>query len=209
MKRGKLLGAAVLLAAAAGLALIGQPDAWDKLARQDAQLEARLAAEEARIDPGELFDLTQNNQVRLDLVDVRSQADFNIFHLTDARRVELNDVIRFQMDGPVPESVTVVMSNDERAAEQAWKLLAAQGVPNVYILGGGINHWLTVYRDGAADAPLPPRGAGDDTLRHTFTAALGADQAGAHPDPARTAKREYAAKVKLASQAKRPGGGCG
>ena len=72
----------------------------------------------------------------------------------------------------------VVMSNDEAAATEAWKTLVAERVPNVYILEGGVNNWLSLF--AAEDAaiiptPTPP---GDDQLRYLFTAALGDRYAG-------------------------------
>ena len=36
---------------------------------------------------------------------------------------------------PAANTVYVLMSNDEAAATEAWKLLSAESVPNVYILG--------------------------------------------------------------------------
>lgn len=209
MTKFKFVSALVLLAAAAGLALIGQPSAAERLAKAQPLLEARLAAQDARLDPGELFDLLQNNQLRLLLIDVRSEADYNLFHIADARRIELAELAQPWPAAQSPETVIVVMSNDELAAEQGWMLLTAQGVGNAYILGGGINFWLTLYRDGLVQTPLPDRHGGDDNLRHAFSSALGARQAAAHPDPVHTPKRVYTTKVKLAGAGKKPGGGCG
>ena len=36
----------------------------------------------------------------------------------------------------------VTISNDEAAATEAWKILKAESVQNVYILEGGVNRWL-------------------------------------------------------------------
>jgi rhodanese-related sulfurtransferase len=208
MPRMKLIGAAVLLLAATGLAWLGQPSAADRLRKLGPSLDARLASEDARIDPGELFELTQNNQVRLELLDLRSEADYNQFHLTDARRVSPAELEQPWLASLPPEAVIVVMSNDEQAAEQGWKVLAALGI-KAYILGGGVNLWLDVYAGGNNAAALPARGTGDDTLRHRFASALGAEQSAAHPDSRTAPKRQFTAKVKSAAAAKRPGGGCG
>ena len=69
------------------------------------------------------------------------------------------------------------MSNDEQAANEAWKHLAVQLNPNphlpvadksrVYVLAGGVNRWLDIYQKGQANTPGPETApAGDDTCRH-------------------------------------------
>jgi rhodanese-related sulfurtransferase len=209
MNKYKVAAALALLMAAVGLALVGQPSAAEKLARMQPQLDAKLASEELRLDPGELFDMTQNNQLRLVLLDLRSESDYNLFHITDARRTQLAELEQPWLAQLTPETVIIVMSNDELMAQQAWLLLAAQGIRNVYILGGGVNLWLTIYKDGITDAPLPQRDSGDDSLRHAFSAALGADQPAAHPDPLHTPKRAFTAKLKMAGAVRKAGGGCG
>ena len=60
------------------------------------------------------------------------------------------------------DAVVVVMSNDEQAAEQAWKRLAVQRV-NAYVLAGGVNRWLDLYHNHTANVPGPDHPAtGDD-----------------------------------------------
>ena len=44
-------------------------------------------------------------------------------------------------------TVFVTMSSDESAATEAWKMLKAASVPNVYILEGGVNNWIRTYSD--------------------------------------------------------------
>ena len=209
MNRFELYGAALLLSAALGLAWHGQPSAQDRLARLAPRLDERLASEEVRIDPGELYDLMGNEQLPLALLDLRSEADYNLFHLRGAQRVELAQLGQPWVRELPSATVIVVMSNDEQAAEVGFKLLAAQGLLNAYLLGGGINFWLDVYRDGQLGAALPARGTGDDTLRQRFSTALGAGQPATHPDPLHPLKRACTAKVKAAAAAERPSGGCG
>lgn len=81
------------------------------------------------------------------MLDVRSEADYNLFHLVDAQHVPLE-----VLPQRIPElrleptnTVFLVMSNDEAATTQAWKMMVAESVPNAYILEGGINHWLSIF----------------------------------------------------------------
>lgn len=209
MKTFKLLAAALILLLAGLLALVGQPNAQDMLYKQRERLEKLVVEDSARLDPGELYDLMLNNQVRLVLLDMRCEADYNLFHLHDARLTREQDLAAERFSQLPAEAIIITYSNDEAAALNAWMLLAAQHVPNCYYLGGGINFWLHVYRDGALDASLPPANAGNDVLRGSFTMALGADQPAAAPDQLHLINRSYEAKVKMQSAAKKPGGGCG
>lgn len=201
-------------AAAAGLVgvavigmVIGQPTASDRWARIAPEREAQLANREVQIHPGELLDLLHNNAVRVVMLDVRSESDYNAFHIQDAQHVPLDELA-----GIVPElqaqptnTVFVLMSNDEARATEGWKRLAAESVPNIYILEGGINHWLEIFAAGV----YPPTGETKaDALHFRFAAALGARHPASEPDP-REFELEYEPKVQLQIKRGPTGGGCG
>ena len=100
------------------------------------------------------------------------------------------------------------MSNDEGAATDAWKIMQAESVPNVYILEGGINQWISIF--GATDASiLPIEGSvPDDQLRYTFGAALGDRYEACSPAPYEW-NLDYTPKIELKLQRSPSGGGCG
>ena len=81
--------------------------------------------------------------------------------------------------------------------------------PNVYILEGGINHWLNVYgtqedeHEGHGPASLARP---DGTLRHPFKLALGARHAAARPDEHHAPHRAYTEKVRLLKKVAKAGG---
>lgn len=207
--RARYAGAAALVGLAVVVAFLGQPtteDRWERIApKQQAALTQRLV----QISPAELLHTIHDHQLKLILLDVRREADYNLFHLADARRVEPGEV-----GGLVPElvleppnTVVVVMSNDEQAATEAWKLLIAESVVNVYILEGGINRWLDVFA-GSEPAIQPAPLAAPDRLRYTFDAALGAAYPIAFPDP-HDWELEYSPKIQLQIKRGPMGGGCG
>ena len=103
-------------------------------------------------------------------------------------------------------TVVVVMSNDETLATAAWQALAAREVRNIYILEGGINNWLAVYGEGLY--PAATMGGGDETLRYTFTAALGGAAPTAMPNQ-HDEGVEFTPKVEIQKKAPTGGGGCG
>ncbi len=199
-----------LVLVAVGVLLVGQPttaDRWTKIAPEK---EALLADRAVQIHPGELLALLHDRQLKVILLDVRSEADYNQFHLQDAVHQPVSEIMdqvpAFHFEPA--NAVFVVMSNDEAAAAEAWKILAAESVPNIYILEGGINNWLATFADADFQAAYATSGSGDDQLRYNFTAALGDRYPAAAPNPAKFTL-EYVPKVQLELKRAPTSGGCG
>jgi len=212
------------VATAGGLALatllVGQPSVERKMAWASAGLEQSIRDRKIHVDPAELLTLMYNNQVPLALLDVRSVADYNVFHLRDARRVDLDQLTPAFASQLPGDAVVIVMSNDERAAHEAWKRLAVElnsqwlaPVANrsrVYVLAGGVNRWLDIYLRGDAQSPgTDVAASGEDRLRHSFSAALGDRTPAARPDVHKAPHRDFVTKVQAAKPKRVAGGGCG
>lgn len=194
-KRWQVLGAVVLLGVAGWMAWKGDPTVDDRLARMAGELDAKIDSRDVHIDPGELLKLMQNSQIRLTLLDARTEAEFNLFHLRDALHVGPAR----QADGAAtalrPEAVKVVVSNVEARANATWRRLRALGVLNVYVLSGGLHNWFGAYGAGAKL---------DDV-----ETALGDRHPMAAPDPFTAPKRKYEKKVEVLTPIASAGGGCG
>ena len=52
-----------------------------------------------------------------------------------------------------------ILAGDEARAEEAWRTLRAQGVRHVYVLAGGLNLWLDVFRTGEVNTVVVMRQA--------------------------------------------------
>jgi len=200
------VGAGVLALAGLAVMLIGQPTEAERWQRVAAEKQPQLDNREVQILPVELRDVYFNPLIDLVMLDVRDEADYNLFHIKDAERVQLDQLEDMAADLKAAPAGTVVvlMSNDETSATEGWKILAGLGVPNIYILDGGINNFI-----GSCDECLfPPIEGGDETLRYQVDAALG----GHHPTSTlreHGVEIEYVPKVKLDRQAPTGGGGCG
>jgi rhodanese-related sulfurtransferase len=207
--RVRYAGAAALLAGAMIVAFIGQPTTAARWAKIAPAKEAVLNERTVQIQPAELLSLIHDHHLNIIMLDLRNEADYNLFHINGARRV-MSD----QITDLVPElrlepanTVVVAMSNDEAAATNAWKALTADSVPNVYILEGGINNWLDTYAKETTDLASNPT-AGNDQLKYIFPAALGARYPFADPDPEEF-KIEFTPKVQLQNKRGATSGGCG
>ncbi|MCA9932338.1 MAG: YeeE/YedE family protein [Ardenticatenaceae bacterium] len=189
--------------------VMGQPTAEDRWARLAPEKNAVLANREVQIHPGELLEITSDTTLKVMMLDVRSEADYNLFHILDSRNIPLADLPNIVADlhFEPANTVFVTMSNDEEAATEAWKYLVAEAVPNVYILEGGINNWIATFGDDDLTKRFNA-GAGDDQLCYIFDSALGERYSAAEPD-AEEFELEYVPKVKLEIKRAPTSGGCG
>jgi rhodanese-related sulfurtransferase len=212
----------VRLAGAGGLAVLallvmgmGQPSPMEKYRVMADKKDPLLEERQVQIDPGELIQVAANRGLKLVLLDVRNERDYNLFHLVDSRRVPLEDLARGAytkelLDEPA-NAVVILVSNDELQATEAWKMLTGEGIMNVYLLAGGINGWLDRFAQEGACPGGCRRTAGtvpEGELAWSFEAALGAQPPIANPDLFTGMAFEFTPKVKLEVKA-RPAGGCG
>lgn len=229
----RLAGAGTLFAAAVAVVLIGSPSIEEKYNAlkftrtetieqlnadpivntitytADEMLENRLVF----ISPAEAFKARYNQAMNPVYLDVRSEADYNLYHIESAINVPQNrlaEVLPVLLTEPPANSVFIVMSNDETAAVEAWKFLSASAVPNVYILEGGVNNWIAFFgQDDKTLAVQPKPEAGDDELGYIFPVALGSQYESCSPSPVEYENLEFVAKIKLQLKRDKSGGGCG
>jgi len=172
----------------------------------DQMLEKRLV----QIAPAELFKTIYNQGINLVMLDVRPESDYNLYHIQGAINVpveKLTSVIPDLLTEPPANSVFVLMSNDETAATTTWKQLSASAVPNVYILEGGLNNWISFF--GAEEGFESASGMGEDQLDYVFPAALGSKYESCDPNPVAYEDLEFESKIKLQLKRDKSGGGCG
>jgi rhodanese-related sulfurtransferase len=227
----RIAGAGALVVLALAVVFIGSPSREDKYSKltftrtetieqlnadpivntitytADQMLENRLVF----VTPAEAFKAKYNQSMNPVYLDVRSEADYNLYHIDGAINIPLErieEVIPVLLSEPPANTVFLVMSNDEAAAVQAWKTLVADSVPNVYILEGGINNWIAFFGT-EEDALRPKPNAGDDQLGYLFPAALGNRYESCSPNPIEYESLEFVEKIKLQLKRDKSGGGCG
>ena len=223
-------GAAALVLLAVGVIIVGQPSADEMYSRvvinrtldpveeglepEKVQLGASqaLADRYIQISPAELYASIYDHSLKVVMLDVRSEVDYNLYHIRGAEHVTFDELAAYSKDLIAhyqPNRVIVLMSNGETDATRAWKVLAAGGVKNVYILEGGINNWIAFFgQDDPAIQPASLSGT-DETLKYIFPVALGDQYASCDPDPQKYEELEYEPKIQLELRRDKSGGGCG
>jgi len=226
----RVAGAGVLFALALTVALIGTPSFEEKYSKltftrtetipqengdpivnkltysADEMLEKRLV----QVSPAELFTTVYNQNINLVMLDVRPEAEYNLYHIQGALNVSLEElpgIIPDLLAEPPANTVFVLMSNDETAATEAWKQLVASAVPNVYILEGGVNNWIAFF--GENEDFQAAASVGEDQPGFIFPAALGSTYESCDPNPVHFEGLEFEPKIKLELKRDKSGGGCG
>ncbi len=177
-------GAALLVASAVVVAAVGQPSPEARF-RSSPKLVQALAESAPLVHPAEVVALRKDVSVDVETVDLRSEHDFNLFHLGGSRRadpaaLEAADELRRLRDRPAT-SVLFLVSNDGGRALAAWKRLSGLGVGNVYVVDGGVNRWLELYPAPPCLADrVPP--SGPEASGWRFAYATGASLPSAWPE---------------------------
>jgi len=235
----RLVGAGTVVVLAVAVILIGSPSLEQKYSRvevkrtyiQEAPADAteeELAAlepvsvlmsgdealqnREIQISPAELFTTLYDQKLHPVMLDVRPEAEYNLFHVRGAQNIQVSELSAFAKEliaEYTPNRVIVVMSNDETLSTQAWKVLVAESVANVYILEGGLNNWIAFF--GADDPNIEGKVSNplDEQLAYIFPAALGDRYECSAPDPQHNEELEFESKIQLELKRDKSGGGCG
>ena len=201
-------GALTVLAIA--VLLMGQPSSEDRWESIAAESQSRLDQRAVQISSAEFIKYRDDSKIKIIPLDVREERYFNQFHLRGAVHVPLAQVQAKarELQFEPANTVFVTISNDEAAATEAWKILKAESLPNIYILEGGINAWLKSYAGdslGEEDRVFNRR---EDQLAYKFNAATGSRHPAAEPDADRL-DLNYEPKVILELKRAPTSGGCG
>ncbi len=190
-------GALVLLAVV--VAARGQPTPAEKFALLGPEVARPVAERGIFVHPAEVVALRKDITVKVQVLDLRDEHDFNLFHVGGARRIDPATLAgpgapQGLLEQPA-STVTFLAANGEAAALEAWKALKALGVQNLYVIEGGMNRWLELYPvEGCVAAPAPQLVAGaqgPDALGWRFAYATGSSLPSAWPEL--PASREFRA----------------
>ncbi len=166
-----------LILAALITAAVGDPTAQQLWARIAPEAQPLLDQRTVHAHPLEVAELTRDTNVYTVILDVRDQPDYQLFHLRNSRNVSLEQLAdaRFvkQLAELPDNTIFFTVSWDETRAVEAWKLLKARGLPNVYIVEGGINHWHDIFPPPPCLGKPKSGKHEDDTPRYEYARAVG------------------------------------
>ncbi|SMF05777.1 hypothetical protein SAMN02745866_00455 [Alteromonadaceae bacterium Bs31] len=196
----------VLVSLAVITMALGQPSLPERWQWISKEYQIKIDNREIYASPLELASLQNNRKLRVELLDIRPESDFNHFHIRDAQHTDTRDLEQLAdtLIALPGNTVTFLASNDENFATEVWKLLRAAGVPNLYVLEGGVNGWIKQFAPTEFTAPND----GEEKPAFFFKQALGERYPMASPNLA-DYELDFTAVVKLEIKRAPEGGGCG
>ena len=163
--------AGAALAVALAVLILGQPTAeqrWQRIAAEKRQLQINAV----QIHPGELLSLIED-RIAVVMLDVRTETDYNLFHILD-RAMPPQRCCRGdpELHDQPANTVFVVMSNDEVAATEAWKV-SRLSVPNPTSLkAASIAGWMSLPTKSSGPSTKGVSAAGSVALHSECGARL-------------------------------------
>lgn len=96
------------------------------------------------ITPDVVADMIVNKDPSLQLIDVRSQDEFEKFNLPGAINIPLADLLSDKHAEIINQELkmNVFYSNGTLNANEAWMVTRQLGYSNNYVLEGGLNYWF-------------------------------------------------------------------
>ena len=141
------------LAAAGFVALIaGDPYRGSHASIDTRDLAIRVGKGVDKVQAAQLADWIIQGRNDFKLVDLRSERDFDAYHIPTAQDLPLASLTP---DFAAHNDRIILYSGDGTEAAQAWFLLEAQGFKNVYLLEGGLRAWQIIVL-------FPQKSAGTD-----------------------------------------------
>jgi len=155
-------------------------------------------------------DMIVKKDPTLQLIDVRSQDEFEKFRLPDAINIPISDLLSDQHKEILDQDVkmNVFYSNSTVVANEAWMLTRQLGYNNNFVLEGGLNYWFEAILN-----PRIPSSTSSDEEFAKYDFRMGASQAlgGGAVIPQSTANNTTVAPkpvIKLTPKKKKAAGGC-
>ena len=106
------------------------------------------------------------------VADIRSEKDYNSYHIPGSIHVPFDQLANIEKLDLFDKSNTLILaSNGNTKAGQAWILLKQMGFQDIFILAGGMNHWVKIFSN-----PERPKGSytDDELFTYQFRKAAGA-----------------------------------
>jgi rhodanese-related sulfurtransferase len=124
------------------------------------------------VSPDEVADMIINKDPSLLIIDVRSQDEYEKFHLPGAMNIPLSSLLEDQWKDYLNQDtrLNVFYSNGTVNANQAWMLTRQLGYQNNYVLQGGLNYWAETIMNPSAPASTSPN---EEIAKYDFRKGAG------------------------------------
>lgn len=173
-----------------------------------AELLEELSEGTQFVSTDEIADMLVQKDPLLQLIDVRTQAEFEKYNLPGSVNIPLSDLLSEEWSDFLDQGVkmNVFYSNGNLKANEAWMINRQLGFENNYVLQGGLNYWAeTILNPQAPKSVL----ADDEIAKYDFrkgaSITLGGGSLVATGSKAKSTPKP---KIKKRKKKKKVAGGC-
>jgi sulfur-carrier protein adenylyltransferase/sulfurtransferase len=155
-------------------------------------------------------DMIVKKDPTLQLIDVRSQDEFEKYKLQGAINIPITDLLSEQYQELLNQEskMNVFYSNGTVTANEAWMITRQLGYKNNYVLEGGLNYWFENMLNPQKPASTSPD---EEFAKYDFRKAASSALGGSTElAPSNTSNTSISAKpiIKTAPKKKKAAGGC-
>ncbi|MCY1635311.1 rhodanese-like domain-containing protein [Marinifilum sp. D737] len=160
------------------------------------------------VSTDEIADMLVLKDPSLQLIDVRSQAEFEKYSLPGAINIPLTQILSDEYEEYIDQGVkmNVFYSNGNLKANEAWMLTRQLGYENNFVLQGGLNYWAETILNPQAPKSVM---ADDEIAKYDFRKGASAALGGGNAVVTNTnTVKKPKPTIKKRKKKKRAAGGC-
>jgi sulfur-carrier protein adenylyltransferase/sulfurtransferase len=161
------------------------------------------------ISPENVADMIVKKDPAFQLIDVRSQDDFEKFSLPGAINIPVPDLLSDKFTDVLNQDakMNIFYSNGTITANEAWMITRQLGYKNNFVLEGGLNYWFDVIQNPQKPASTSPD---EEFAKYDFRKSAGAALGGGGAVQSAPAASDQGVKpaVTTAPKKKKAAGGC-
>jgi Rhodanese-related sulfurtransferase len=160
------------------------------------------------VSTDEIADMLVQKDPSLQLIDVRSQAEFEKYSLPGAINIPLTQILSNEYEGYINQGVkmNVFYSNGNLKANEAWMLARQLGYENNFVMQGGLNYWAETILNPEAPKSVM---ADDEIAKYDFRKGASAALGGGNAMVTNTnTEKNPKPTIKKRKKKKRAVGGC-
>lgn len=160
------------------------------------------------VSTDEIADMLVLKDPSLQLIDVRSQAEFEKYSLPGAINIPLTQILSDEYEEYIDQGVkmNVFYSNGNLKANEAWMLTRQLGYENNFVMQGGLNYWAETILNPQAPKSVM---ADDEIAKYDFRKGASAALGGGNAVVTNTnTVKKPKPTIKKRKKKKRAAGGC-
>lgn len=159
--------------------------------------------------PDQIADMIITEDPSFLLIDVRSQGEYEEFHLPGAVNIPLSNLLADEWKAYLNQDIrhNIFYSNSTVKANEAWMITLQLGYRNNYVMQGGLNYWVETIMNPEAPASTSPN---EEIAKYNFRKGAGMELGGAAAVTQETPSQPLPSlpKINRKTDKKRVQGGC-